>query len=147
MSDEYTRVGEEERKPLTDYHDEAETDVQTAAEIYALKRTIKRTNLYLKVLIGLLSVTILALLSLQGPTVYKTIKETKDKPKDTTTPRPKQLIKTPVPDSKMPCFLSTGLHMLTASQFLCRRLCLKRTNSTPSVPTQKPTQHGMPSFP
>jgi hypothetical protein len=95
-SDEYTRVAEEERKPLNDYHDEPESDVQTAAEIYALKRTIKRTNLYLKVLIGLLSVTILALLSLQGPTAYKTIKGTKDTPKEA----PKQLLKTPVPDSK-----------------------------------------------
>jgi hypothetical protein len=93
-SDEYTRVAEEERKPLNAYHEEPENDLQSAAEIYALKRTIKRTNLYLKVLIGLLSVTILVLLSLQGPTAYKTIKGTKDKPK--------QLIKTPVPDSTTP---------------------------------------------
>lgn len=110
-SDEYARVGEEERKPLNSYHDEAENDVQTAAEIYALKRTIKRTNLYLKVLIGLLSVTILALLSLQGPSAYKTIKEVKDKPKEAPkevlkeAPKPKQMIKTPVPDSKSSCSL------------------------------------------
>ncbi|KAE9961949.1 hypothetical protein BLS_007965 [Venturia inaequalis] len=106
-SDEYTRVGEEERKPLNAYREEADNDEQTAAEIYALKRTIKRTNLYLKVLIGLLSVTILALLSLQGPSAYKTIKEVKDKPKEAAkeaskgAPKPKQLIKTPVPDIPM----------------------------------------------
>jgi hypothetical protein len=97
-SDEYTRVAEEdERKPLHDFHEGPEGDMQSAAEIYALKRTLKRTNLYLKVLIGLLSVTILALLSLQGPTAYRTIKGTKDKPQQGD--KPKQLIKTPVPDS------------------------------------------------
>ncbi|TLD25673.1 hypothetical protein E2P81_ATG09330 [Venturia nashicola] len=106
-SDEYTRVREEERKPLNAYHEETENDVQTAAEIYALKRTIKRTNLYLKVLVGLLSVTILALLSLQGPSAYKTIKEVKDRPKEAAeavfqeAPKPKQMIKTPVPDIPM----------------------------------------------
>lgn len=111
-SDEYTPVGEEERKPLNAYHDEADNDVQTAAEIYALKRTIKRTNLYLKVLIGLLSVTILALLSLQGPSAYKTIKEVKDKPKQTAKEafgealKPKPMIKTPVPESMIPWFSS-----------------------------------------
>ncbi|QDS68410.1 hypothetical protein FKW77_010777 [Venturia effusa] len=82
---EYTRVAvaEEERKPLNAaYHDEADNDVQTAAEIFELKRALKRTNLYLKVLIGLLAVTILALLSLQGPSAYKTMKEVKDYPKE-----------------------------------------------------------------
>jgi len=85
--DEYSRVAEEERKPLQEYEHEHDTDHQSIAEIYALKRSIQRTNLYLKILVGLLCVTILALLSLQGPSAYKTLKDTQ-----------KRILKTPVPD-------------------------------------------------
>jgi len=83
--EDYDHVVDEETKPLNEY--EHESDIQATAELYALNRSVKRTNLYLKVVIGLLCLTILALLSLQAPTAYKTIKDAK-----------KRILKSPVPD-------------------------------------------------
>jgi hypothetical protein len=87
--DEYDRVADEESKPLHD--GDSDNDHQTTAEMYALNRSIQKTNLYLKIVIGLLAFIIFALLFLQSPNTYKTYKELKN---------PKQLIKTPVPESK-----------------------------------------------
>lgn len=84
--DEYSAVADEERKGLTtEYEHEPEVDHQNTAEIYALNRSIRKTNLYLKVIIGLLVLCILSLLSLQGPDAYRKLK------KNT------QLIPSPVP--------------------------------------------------
>jgi hypothetical protein len=91
--EEYDRVSDEESKPL---HHDSESDHghdhQTTAEIYALNRSIRKTNLYLKIIIGLLSVTVFALLFLQSPATYKTYKELKN---------PKRIIKSPVPESRI----------------------------------------------
>jgi hypothetical protein len=91
--DEYDRVSDEESKPL--HHDSDSDhghDHQTTAEMYALNRSIQKTNLYLKIIIGLLAVTVFALLFLQSPATYKTYKELKN---------PKRIIKSPVPESRM----------------------------------------------
>ena len=92
----YSPVADEEGKPLRD-RDTSESDpdtYQTPPEIFALSRSLRRTNLFLKVIIGLLSICIIAILSLNvGDTVKKIIKQTHcadDAP----------LLKTPVPDRK-----------------------------------------------
>jgi len=73
--DEYSAVADDERKGLTtEYEHEPEIDHQNAAETYALNRTIRRTNLYLKIIVGLLVLCILSLLSLQGPDAYRKLK-------------------------------------------------------------------------
>jgi hypothetical protein len=95
--EEYGRMlSDEESKPL---HGDLDSDngQETTAEIYALNRSIQKTNLYLKIVIGLLSVTVFALLFLQSPATYKTYKELKN---------PKRLIKTPVPESEAYSHLS-----------------------------------------
>lgn len=89
--DEFDRGIDDESKPLHVNHDsDSDNEHQTTAELYALNRAVQKTNLYLKVVVGLLSATLFALLFLQSPATYKTFKELKKKP----------LIKTPVPDSK-----------------------------------------------
>jgi hypothetical protein len=88
--DDYDRVVDDESKPLHNSHDsDSDNEHQTTAELYALNRAVQKTNLYLKVVVGLLSATLFALLFLQSPATYKTFKELKKRP----------LIKTPVPDS------------------------------------------------
>jgi len=90
-TEQYDRVMDEESKPLHDSDRDSDNDHQTTAEIYALNRSIQKTNLYLKIVIGLLAVTIFSLLFLQSPATYKTYKELKN---------PKKLIKTPAPESR-----------------------------------------------
>lgn len=88
--DDYDRVVDDESKPLHVSHDsDSDHEHQTTAEIYALNRAVQKTNLYLKVVVGLLSATLFALLFLQSPATYKTFKELKKQP----------LLKTPVPES------------------------------------------------
>ncbi|KAF2421034.1 hypothetical protein EJ08DRAFT_526987 [Tothia fuscella] len=87
----YDRVVDEESKPLHVASSDSENEHQTTAEIYALNRAVLKTNLYLRIVIGLLSATLFALLFLQSPATYKTFKELKKKP----------ILKTPVPEIPM----------------------------------------------
>ena len=87
--EDYDRVSDEESKPLHGSDNDNDNAHQTTAEMYALNRSIQKTNLYLKIIIGLLGATIFALLFLQSPATYKTFKDLKHKP----------LIRTPVPES------------------------------------------------
>jgi hypothetical protein len=72
-------------------HDRHDQDhLATTREIYALSASLRRTNLFLKIIIGLLCFTIIALLSMNVPdTVRKMIKST--------TCASERLLKTPVP--------------------------------------------------
>jgi len=70
--DEYGPVPDDESRPLNDVG--LETELQQR-EIYALQRSLRRTNLFLKIIIGLLAVTIIALLSINVPDTVKKIKE------------------------------------------------------------------------
>lgn len=85
MRSDYAQASAEERKPL----DEGEGDHDFAQrEIYALSRSLRRTNLFLKIIIGLLCIVIVALLSINVPDTVKKIKSTVSG----------KLLKTPVPD-------------------------------------------------
>jgi hypothetical protein len=70
---EYSSV-EDEGKPLRGV--DGEDDVPHP-EIYALSRSLRRTNLFLKVIIGLLCVTIVSLLSINVPDTIQKVKSTK----------------------------------------------------------------------
>lgn len=79
----------EERERVDDDDDDRE-GAPLPAELYALSRSLRRTNLFLKIIIGLLVVCILALASINVPdSVKKILKSTKcdDEP----------MLKTPVP--------------------------------------------------
>jgi hypothetical protein len=71
--DEYSPV-EDEGKPLRATDDELDVPHR---ELYALSRSLRRTNLFLKVIIGLLCVTILSLLSINVPDTIQKVKSTK----------------------------------------------------------------------
>jgi hypothetical protein len=93
---EYAPVMEDENKPLSLRHPEEETAQQlTQHEIYALTRSLKRTNLFLKIIIGLLCFTLIALLSINVPNQVKEMIKTVTC--DTVTCEAGSLIKTPVP--------------------------------------------------
>lgn len=84
----YSPVQDEEGKLLNNREDQESPAVHP--EIYALSASLRRTNLFLKVIIGLLSICIIALLSINVPdTVKKVMKQG-----SCTGP----LLKTPVPD-------------------------------------------------
>ena|SRR6201995_2722484 len=92
---EYSPVLEEEHKPLRGDSDGEEAQPSVAHhEIYALSRSLRRTNLFLKIIIGLLCVTIIALLSMNIPD------KVKDMIKHVSCEVSDNLIKSPVPPSK-----------------------------------------------
>jgi mycotoxin biosynthesis protein UstYa len=94
--EEYEPVMDEEHKPLRVDSDGEYAPPQLAhQEIYALSRSLRRTNLFLKVIIGLLCVTIVALLSINIPEKVKSMMKDISCSID-------PLIKTPVPQSKLP---------------------------------------------
>jgi hypothetical protein len=94
---------EEEAKPLRSHHEDVGSD-DTAAqrEIYALSRSLRRANTFLKIIIALLCVTIISVLSMNVPeSVRKIIKSASC--------APEVLIKTPVPPSaSLPVFPCGG---------------------------------------
>jgi hypothetical protein len=96
--DDYDAVLTEEHKPLRVDSDGEEAEATTQLphhEIYALSRSLRRTNLFLKIIIGLLGITIIALLSINIP----------DKVKDMikqASCAPDYIIKTPVPPRMTP---------------------------------------------
>jgi hypothetical protein len=96
---EYTPVLEEEHKPLRIESDgeEGESPIPHH-EIYALSRSLRRTNLFLKIIIGLLCITIIALLSMNIPD------KVKEMIKNVSCVTSDNLIKSPVPPSKFPRF-------------------------------------------
>lgn len=67
---------EYETKPLTDDGEEDHDEVPQR-EIYTLSRSLRRTNLFMKVVIGLQCFMIIALLSINVPDTVKKIKSTK----------------------------------------------------------------------
>jgi hypothetical protein len=97
----YSPAQDEESKPLHTMHEDRnavypddyrhdDEDHATTREIFALSRSLRRTNLFLKVIIGLLCVTIIALLSMNVPdTLKKLIKGAAC--------APDRLLKSPVP--------------------------------------------------
>jgi hypothetical protein len=103
--DAYSPVHDDEGKPLQG-RDAQDSDHESPAvhpEIYALSRSLRRTNLFLKVIIGLLSVCIIALLSINVPdTVKKVMKQG-----SCTGP----LLKTPVPDCMSPPLIHDDIEM------------------------------------
>jgi hypothetical protein len=64
---------EYETKPLTDGADDDHDDVPQR-EIFTLSRSLRRTNLFMKVVIGLQCFMIIALLSINVPDTVKKIK-------------------------------------------------------------------------
>jgi hypothetical protein len=87
----YAEVLDDENKPLTLHHIDEETSQQLEQhEIYALSRSLKRTNLYLKIIIGLLCFAIIAILSMNVPSNVKEMIRTMTCKFD-------PIIKTPVP--------------------------------------------------
>src|ERR1700712_2962798 len=71
--EEYSPV-EDEGKPLRGTDEDHDMPHR---EIYALSRSLRRTNLFLKVIIGLLCVTIVSLLSINVPDTIQKVKSTK----------------------------------------------------------------------
>jgi hypothetical protein len=93
--EEYEPVMDEEHKPLRVDSDGEYPPQLAHQEIYALSRSLRRTNLFLKVIIGLLCVTIIALLSINIPEKLKSMIRNVSCSID-------PLIKSPVPQSKPP---------------------------------------------
>jgi hypothetical protein len=86
--------GDDEGKPLRGVNTEPESEFNDMAnrEIYALSRSLRRANTFLKIIIALLCVTIISILSMNVPeSVRKIIKSASCSSE--------QLIKTPVPTS------------------------------------------------
>jgi hypothetical protein len=96
--DDYSSPMDEEQKPLTGSSDREDNTAPGLShhEIYSLNRSIRRTNLFLKIIIALLTITIIALLSVNIPKSLITdlLKQATCPTYDTT-----PLIKTPVPPS------------------------------------------------
>jgi len=85
----YREVGEDEDKPLREGKDSEDNDYRSA-EIYDLTRSLRKTNLILRIIAGLFGTVIVLLLLLVFATGYKT-KEVKAGGQE-------HLLKTPVPD-------------------------------------------------
>jgi len=94
--DVYSPVdADEEGKPLQRHHENVDSDPEineiAQREIYALSRQLRRAQLFLKIIIGLLIIIIIAVMSMNVPeSVRKILKSTNC----STGPR---LLKTPVP--------------------------------------------------
>ncbi|KAF2675391.1 hypothetical protein BT63DRAFT_450376 [Microthyrium microscopicum] len=90
--EDYSAVAGDEAKPLREQHEHHAGDEMSGIhpELYAMSRSLRRTNLFLKIIIGMLCVCLLAILSINVPdTMRRIVKSAKcdDEP----------LIKTPVP--------------------------------------------------
>lgn len=94
--DEYAPVADDETKRLNgsagDYDNEG-GHAGISPEIYVLQKSLRRTNLMLKIVIGLLVICLLALASINIPQSVKDLVETAKCGS-------RQLIKTPVPPRK-----------------------------------------------
>lgn len=139
---EYSPVLEEEHKPLRMDSDGEEGEPSVPHhEIYALSRSLRRTNLFLKVIIGLLAVTIIVLLSMNIPD------KVKDIIKNVSCETKPNLIKSPVPPSKLISFKVKELKANACSQYQSPKFSSKSTLSTHNAPTICPTQHGTRCYP
>jgi len=88
----YREVAEDEDRPLREEKDSEDNDYRSA-EIYDLTRSLRKTNLILRVIAGLFGTTIVLLLLLVFAAGYKT-KQVK------AAGRQEHHLKTPVPDRK-----------------------------------------------